>query len=177
MKIQMKNYKINSMRLKNWDYSSSGWYFITICTQNKIHYFSDISKLNLQKNTLGEIADKFWKEIPIHFPFIELGEYIIMPNHLHGLLYVNNQELNPIILHDKKNISPQKGDISTVIRSYKGIVTQTIRNTNKKFKWQSGYYDNVIKNEQALIATAQYIRENPKRWLLNHQLSFSHNQS
>jgi REP element-mobilizing transposase RayT len=108
MKIQKKNYKINSMRLKNWDYSSSGWYFITICTQNKIHYFSDISNLNLQKNTLGEIADKFWKEIPIHFPFIELGEYIIMPNHLHGLLYVNNQELNPIILHDKKNIPPKK---------------------------------------------------------------------
>jgi len=167
MDYQWKNFKSNSMRLKNWDYSNSGWYFITICTENKIHYFSNINDLNLQKNPLGEIADKFWNEIPLHFPFIELGEYVIMPNHIHGLLYIHNPESNPIFSLPKKNISPLRGDLSTVIRSYKGIVTQTIREINKNFKWQPGYFDNVIKNEQALIATSKYIKENPKRWLMN----------
>ena len=92
MENTWKNYNVNSMRHKNWDYSNSGWYFITICTQSRINYFAKINNQKIQINKIGEIVDNYWKEIPIHFPFIELGEYIIMPNHIHGLLFINNQK-------------------------------------------------------------------------------------
>ncbi|MBA3901569.1 MAG: transposase [Bacteroidetes bacterium] len=88
-------YRIPSARLQSWDYSSNGSYFITICTKNRKHYFGEIiEKPNLgepimQLNEIGQLAQKYWLEIPIHYPFIELGNFVVMPNHTHGILIIN----------------------------------------------------------------------------------------
>ena len=168
MENTWENYNVNSMRHKNWDYSNSGWYFITICTQSRINYFAKINNQKIQINKIGEIVDNYWKEIPIHFPFIELGEYIIMPNHIPGLLFINNQKYESRIPHNVNNISPKKGSISSVIRSFKGIVTKSIRQIDNNFKWQSGYYDVIIKDEISRLIIEQYIKENPEKWINSH---------
>ncbi|MBI4650145.1 hypothetical protein HY745_02450, partial [Candidatus Desantisbacteria bacterium] len=79
-------YRIKSTRLSNWDYSSNGYYFITICTHNREHYFGEIGEIT----TIGKIAQKYWLEIPNHFPFVILNEFVIMPNHIHGILIIEN---------------------------------------------------------------------------------------
>ena len=106
-------YRNESTRLKNWDYGSNGNYFVTICTKNMEHYFGDIARIvpivpfvgmqnfaSLQTEQsgqlcehhytqIGQIAFDFWKEIPNHFPFVILDEFIIMPNHVHGIIAIN----------------------------------------------------------------------------------------
>ena len=82
-------YRISSARLQNWDYGWNASYFVTICTQNREYYFGDIVNTTMQLTEIGEIAQKYWLEIPNHFPFVELGEFIVMPNHVHGIIVMN----------------------------------------------------------------------------------------
>jgi REP element-mobilizing transposase RayT len=84
-------YRIPSARLQTWDYSSNGLYFITICTANRAHYFGDILLPGtMVLNRPGELAETFWLEIPTQFPFIELGNFVVMPNHIHGILIIDH---------------------------------------------------------------------------------------
>ena len=82
--LYKNKYRIESARLKNWDYSTEGCYFITICAQGRNHYFGTISNGIMALSEIGKIAEQFWGEIPDHFPFVHLDEWVIMPNHVHG---------------------------------------------------------------------------------------------
>ncbi len=79
-------YRIPSARHPNWDYTNHGAYFITICTKNRVHHFSTIEKGKSKLSTIGAIVQGFWYDIPRHFDHVELGEFIVMPNHIHGVL-------------------------------------------------------------------------------------------
>ncbi len=81
-------YRIESARLKNWDYSSDGYYFVTICTHDRIRHFGKITNRTIVLSDMGNIADKYWREIPDHFPFAKLIEHVIMPNHIHGIIEI-----------------------------------------------------------------------------------------
>ncbi|MNQ55406.1 Transposase IS200 like protein [compost metagenome] len=109
MKKFQNKYRIPSARLQNWDYGSNGAYFITICTKNMEHYFGDVISvetrfivpndnngdeyMKMQLNELGKLAHDLWEEIPNQFPYIELGNFVIMPNHVHGILIINKIKL------------------------------------------------------------------------------------
>ena len=100
MEKYRKKYRIKSTRLQNWDYGWNAHYYVTVCTAKKIKYFGDIDVKDTDEinrtalSEIGEIAYKCWMEIPRHFPFVRLGEFVIMPNHIHGIL----------ILDGKKNV-------------------------------------------------------------------------
>jgi putative transposase len=83
-------YRISSARLQTWDYSSNGAYFITICVQNREHFFGKIVNQEMHLSEIGKFAQQFWMEIPNHFPYVELGNFVVMPNHVHGILIINN---------------------------------------------------------------------------------------
>ena len=106
-KFQNK-YRIPSARLQNWDYSSNGAYFITICTQNREHYFGEIKDAAMQISTIGQLAEQYWKEIPNHFPFVELGNFVVMPNHIHGILIIN--KLHDDITAETRLIASENND-------------------------------------------------------------------
>jgi putative transposase len=89
MTEKFKNkYRISSARLQTWDYGSNGSYFVTICTYKRICYFGRIESGIMQLSDLGNIAQKCWQEIPNHFPFVELSEFVVMPNHVHGIITI-----------------------------------------------------------------------------------------
>ena len=92
-KFQNK-YRISSARLQHWDYGSDALYFVTICTQNREHYFGEIDDGKMQLSETGKIAYRFWFEIPNHFPFVELGEFVVMPNHIHGIIIIDKNGAN-----------------------------------------------------------------------------------
>ncbi|RUS99428.1 transposase [Trichormus variabilis] len=113
-----------SIRLKNYDYTEQGAYFITICTKNKQCIFGDIKQGEIKLNLLGTVARDYWQEIPQHFPHIKLDVFVIMPNHIHGILW---------IIEKIKTVNQQRnfgemipGSIPCVIRSYKSAVTKKI---------------------------------------------------
>jgi len=85
----LNKYRIPSARLQTWDYGNDGAYYITICTNGRIQYFGEITCGEMILNGTGKLAERFWSEIPNHFPFIELDNFVIMPNHVHGILIIN----------------------------------------------------------------------------------------
>ena len=88
--------RIDSPRLRGFDYSSNGCYFVTICTKDKFEDFGEIAgdkgKVKVKLSEIGKMTDRYWLEIPRHFPFVELDEYIIMPNHVHGIIVIDNNQ-------------------------------------------------------------------------------------
>lgn len=174
-------YRVDSARLKNWDYRKNGAYFVTICTANRKHYFGEIVDKGISNEMIlsdvGLLAEKYWVEIPKHFPFIELGNFVVMPNHLHGILIINNLETlqcnvsteSKMKIGDEKtqffsDISPKSGSISTIIRSYKSIVSRESKLINPKFKWQSRFHDAIIRNSISFERIQNYIENNPLNW-------------
>jgi hypothetical protein len=108
-KLQWRtNFKTNIAFLlqdiPTWDYGTNGAYFITICTKNRQYFFGECEKGKMKLSTLGAIAQGFWYEIPKHFPFVELGEFVVMPNHIHGVLILNknsfDENIEPIDIID-----------------------------------------------------------------------------
>ena len=93
MKGLYKNkYRIVSARHPKWDYGTDAAYFVTICTHNRIHFFGDINEGRMQLSPIGEYANHCWYEIPVHFPFVELGAFVVMPNHIHGIIIINKNK-------------------------------------------------------------------------------------
>ena len=87
-------YRIPTTRLQNWDYSSNGYYFVTVCTKDKKEFFGEIANNEMCFSEIGKIVQKYWLEIPNHFPFVMLDEYKIMPNHVHGIVIIKNTDNN-----------------------------------------------------------------------------------
>jgi REP element-mobilizing transposase RayT len=78
------------MRLQNWNYGSNGKHFITICTCENEHFFGKIANEKMYLNTIGELADKYWYEIPNHFPYVHLDQFTMMPNHIHVIVEIDD---------------------------------------------------------------------------------------
>jgi|SRR3989339_1685207 len=97
-------YRISSSRLQNWDYSDNGYYFITICTKEHKHYFGEIVGIEIRLSKIGKIVQQYWLKIPNHFPFVELDEFVVMPNHVHGIVIIKN---------DTPNVETPKLGVST----------------------------------------------------------------
>ena len=101
MNDKFKNkYRIPSARMQNWDYASEGAYFITICTKNRKHYFGEIENNKMILSNVGVIVDLMWYEIKNHAKNIELGEFVVMPNHIHGILILNDNLMNDNAVND-----------------------------------------------------------------------------
>ncbi len=95
MSLYKNRYRVESTRWKHWDYSSNGEYFITICTKNRNPYFGKIRNGVMGLNEIGNMTAIYWQNIPLHFPFVELGPWVVMPNHVHGVIIINNGESQP----------------------------------------------------------------------------------
>jgi putative transposase len=168
--LYFKNkYRVPSTRLAGWDYASEGYYFITICTQNKENYFGEIKNEKMNLFDVGNIAEKFWLEIPAHFKNIKLDEFVIMPNHLHGIIIIENdsKEIH-LELKNKRKFGPlQKNSIPLVINQFKRIVKIYCNENDLDFTWQPRYCDHIIKDGEELNGIRQYILDNPLKWDLD----------
>jgi REP element-mobilizing transposase RayT len=185
MKKYKNKYRIETTRLKNWNYGWNGAYFITICTQNRIHYFGEIENREMQLSKIGKMAEKYWYEIPQHFPFVKLGEFVVMPNHIHGIIIIdktNNGETTVVETQNfaslqqrqqrqqyqpplsKNKFGPQSQNLASIIRGYKIGVTKNAKKINPMWKWQSRYYDHIIRNEKSFQNISNYIINNPLNW-------------
>ena len=127
-------------------------------------------------NEIGKTAEGFWKEIPNHFQNVELDYFIIMPNHLHGIIIINctrrdvacNVSTIQNNISPMQNISPKKGSLAVIIRSFKSAVAKAVHESGlKHFAWQLRFYDRIIRNEKELYNIRRYIKQNPLRWELD----------
>ena len=145
-------YHRQSIRLKDYDYSSIGYYYITLCTNNRLNILGHIENNTVKLSSLGELAQKEWVNLTNRYKNIVLDEYIIMPNHIHGIIAIEH----------KSNIS-----IGDIICGYKSVTTRKYNkanNCNGTILWQRNYYEHIIRNEKELYKIQQYIIYNPLKW-------------
>jgi len=168
-----------SIRLKGYDYSKSGFYFVTICTKDRECLFGDIINNKLQLNKLGEIIKIEWFNLKDRYKNIDNNKFIIMPNHIHGIVeikdinkcrgLINQTPTNKKISTDKNSewilMKNPKITLGKIIRFFKGKTTRNIRKSlDTYFAWQRNYHDHVIRNEKELKEKKKYIKNNPNNW-------------
>jgi len=165
-------YRISSARLKKWDYCWNAAYFVTICTKNKHPYFGQIIAGKMELSTIGVIADILLYETKNHLKEIELTEFVIMPNHVHAILIINNPPVETLHATSQSNTEPRikspKNNLmasrSPIIRSYKSAVTKHAHRLGYNFVWQSRFHDHIIRNNESFQKIQTYIVENPLKW-------------
>ncbi len=149
-------------RLLRFNYSAPGYYFVTICTKNRIEYFGKIKNRKVVLNRFGNVVKLCWLDLPYHYWNCILDEFIVMPNHIHGIIVINNNVGNGL----KPFPTDKIYSLSEIIR---GLKTFSSRRINvlieySKFSWQKSFYDHIIRNEQSLQKIREYIRYNPLKW-------------
>ena len=179
-----------SIRLKGYDYSRKGAYFVTIRIHGKRYLFSRIQNGQTFLTKYGHTAEKCWCEIPGQFKDVELDKFVIMPNHIHGVLFlyvrapfivpsVGAQFIAPNKLGLDKSSPYIKNNpmvlnettLGKIIRSFKARTTHQIRNVTNllRFKWQRNYYEHIIRNEDELNKIREYIQANPLKWQFDRE--------
>lgn len=182
-----KGYRIASARKPGHDYRAEGAYFITICTAQRRHFFGHIpvrpvaADQVLHPTHAGELAAHHWHTIPDHHPHIALGPFVVMPNHVHGILHITavhspdpgvlNGGLHPSAQtpgipphHPHHHPEWKSGSIGVVINQYKRIVTLNARARQPDFAWQPRFHDHIIRDTAEHDRIADYILTNPAKW-------------
>ncbi|MDP3042612.1 MAG: transposase [Candidatus Omnitrophota bacterium] len=179
MRVGFDNRNRRSIRLAGYDYSQAGYYFVTVCVNERRNLFGDIDGGKIMLNGVGIMVEDSWNKLQQRFQFIELDEFIVMPNHLHGVIVIVGAPLvgaqNGDVIADDRNdrattrVAPTLGDI---IGAFKSITTneyiRNVKNENwlpfDEYFWQRNYYEHVIRNDNDLNRIREYIVNNPVKW-------------
>jgi REP element-mobilizing transposase RayT len=183
-------YRISSARLAGWDYGSNGMYYVTICTKDRGRYFGEIesnpvsetqstvdasmadasmtdaSIASLRPTEIGIVAFNNWQNIPDFHPYVELDDFVIMPDHIHGILCIDKPDKT---IWEINKFGVQSKNLASILRGFKSSVTKHSNTNNIEFCWQPRYYDRVIRDEKEYRNIKMYIQENPYQWFLNKE--------
>jgi len=157
-----------SIRLRGYDYSNAGVYFVTLCVRDRTCLFGEVLDGAMRLNDMGRKVEGLWKELPSRFPRVAIDEFVVMPNHFHGIIVLENDSRDPTYVEDSVGaqfIAPKQSTLGTLVRAFKASSTRAIRiGFNPEFAWQRNYYEHIIRNENELKQKTDYILDNPSRW-------------
>jgi REP element-mobilizing transposase RayT len=169
-----------SIRLKGYDYTRAGAYFVTICTKDRACLFGDVSDGVTRLNQMGHIVRQCWLAIPDHFPHVLLDEFVVMPNHVHGIIVIMATHIvgathaSPLQNDDTptRPRGPQPRSVASIVGSFKSAATKRInehRGTPGAPVWQRDYFEHIIRNDESLNRIREYILNNPLQWALDRE--------
>ena len=187
MRCDPDNHHRQSIRLKGYDYSQPGTYFVTLVAQNRERIFGTVEGNQIRLNKIGELVANCWLSIPKYFDIARLDEYVLMPNHFHGIINIDESYgkgeaslgiiTSPIesISGDASPLQPrgtQSRSLGAIIQNFKSVST---RKANRLYFepgnkiWQRNYYERIIRNDRELNAIREYILDNPLNWALDKE--------
>ena len=152
-------------RMPGYDYTLPGGYFVTICTHQHQTLFGEVVAGEMQLNKVGEIVRECWANLPTNYPNIQLDEFVIMPDHVHGVLFI--LETESIVGSGLKPDPTKRYSLSEIIRGFKTFSSRKINSiydTRGQKNWQRSFYDRIIRDDDELDQLRAYIRANPLRW-------------
>jgi putative transposase len=166
MKFDPQKHHRRSIRLKGYDYTSAGAYFVTIVAYNRDCLFGELINEKINLSEYGKIARECWRAIPNHFPNVELGAYVVMPNHIHGVIIIKDDGRDtPWRVPTEQFSKPVKSSLATIIRQYKSSVSRIIsKQFNETNIWQHNYYEHIIRNDAEWNRIHLYIEANRVNW-------------
>ena len=166
-----------SVRLPAFDYSRVGMYFVTICAVERRCIFGEIHGNAAELSPIGEIVRTCWIDVPTHFTNVKIETYIVMPNHMHGILTIHSK-LPDADVQDKTGKAmesfgrPTPKSIPTIVRSFKSAASKRTRESGLvvgESIWQRGYYEHVLRNTREYVEITNYILQNPARWAYDEE--------
>ena len=185
-------FRISSARAQWWNYGWNAPYFVTICTAHRQHFFGEIISVPtnvMQLSEIGLLAEKFWWSIPEHFSFVKLDSFVIMPNHIHGILVIDKpydgrdmdgisvetgqcpvsttnsaNATEPKTLGELRFRNQGKETLSSIVGSFKSIVTKRSHRIHADFEWQERFHDHIIRDMEEYSKIANYIENNVANW-------------
>jgi putative transposase len=162
-----------SIRLKDYDYSQSGAYFVTICVHERECVLGNVIEGETRLNEYGEIVAKCWHDLIDHYPHIGLDAFVVMPNHVHGVIVIDDENVaDPMVgagagLRPAPTATTKRYPLSEIVRAFKSFSARRINELRKTAGipfWQRNYYEHVIRNDRELNAIREYSLHNPLRW-------------
>ena len=166
MTLYKNKYRIESIRLPNRDYAANGWYFVTICTSNRLPFFGNIINGQMQLSAIGKIARQFWFEIPDHSKYTDIDEYVIMPNHVHGIVVINKPN------NYRRDVANYRRDVANYRRDVAcNVSTKTVNNDEYDL---SRAMSGISPKSNSLGAIIRSYKSSVTRWCRkNGRLNFS----
>lgn len=151
-----------SVRLRSFDYSSAGAYFITICTRDRLCTLGSAFEGQVELSGAGVIVQEIWESLPVRFLEVDVDAFVVMPNHVHGIVFLVGAQF---VAPEPRPASRQRPLLGEVVRTFKAAATSLIRSSGTEdFGWQRGYYEHIIRNDADLDRIREYIDANPLRW-------------
>jgi len=157
-------YRIPSARLVSWDYRWAGVYSVTICTWGRVCWFGEIVEGQMSLSPPGKVVAEAWRKIPGIDARVSLDEWVVLPDHLHGILIIQGRPQKEQNCEGDSHLFAQS--LGAVIGQFKSNATKRIRRDLKqpKFEWQTRFWDTILRDPSDLDRARAYIRENPARW-------------
>ena len=197
MRFDPERHHRRSIRLKGYDYTQPGAYFITICTQDRAYLFGEVVDGEMRLNNAGRMVQDVWNDLPTFYPGVQTDAFIVMPNHIHGIIILvgagpracpnpgpracpnpgcPDEMGQPRDMGQPRGVAPTMS-LPDVVHRFKTMTTKRYIDGVKQFGWtpfrgrlwQRNYYEHIIRNEESLNRIREYILTNPMRWTLDRE--------
>ncbi|MEO8478162.1 MAG: transposase [Gemmatimonadota bacterium] len=157
-----------SIRLDGWDYAGPGWYFITTGTWQRRRVLARVDRRRMRLTRSGRIVQRVWEALPAHFPNLTIDGFVIMPDHIHGILCITRPcRAERARAGGQQAVDATSGSLGAVVRSLKGNSTRLIRRRWPEVGrvWHRNYYERVIEHAEGLERARRYVAQNPEKWI------------
>ncbi len=175
MKYDPFKHHRHSIRLQGYDYSQAGAYFVTVCALNRECLFGEIVDEEMELSEFGRVVQSCWDDLPRHYANAELDEFVIMPNHVHGIIVLRagiDDDADPVRAGLRPAPTTTRRSLFEIVRAFKSFSARRInelRDTQGTPVWQRNYFEHIIRNEDELNRIRKYIIENPSRWAADEE--------
>ncbi|WP_169239716.1 transposase [Candidatus Roseilinea sp. NK_OTU-006] len=169
MKYDPQKHHRRSIRLKGYDYSQAGAYFVNIVTQARACLFGDVVAGEMRLNDFGQVVHGVWNNLPNHYAGVELDAFVVMPNHVHGIVVIVGAGFKPA---PTTTTAPTQHGLPEIIRGFKTFSARRInelRGTPGVPVWQRNYYEHIIRDDESLNRIREYIANNPSQWAADRE--------
>jgi putative transposase len=171
--LYQNKYRVESARLRDWDYRARGWYFVTMCAHKHACIFGEIADGEIQLSRGGQIAKSELPSVHTHYNNVQIDSFVVMPNHVHAIVAIDGEHcfspnpeiFVPAVVQKRGPTPPEHVSLSAIIRSYKAGVTRRWHELSLgQVVWQSRFHDHILHGDAVINAVRDYIRNNPANW-------------
>jgi len=167
MKFDPNKHHRRSIRLPHYDYTMSGAYFVTLCCYRRECWLGEIREEVMYPNAIAQMVTTVWEQLPNYFPFVTLDAFVVMPNHIRGIIFIDSDRAETSEPTTDRRRKIRSRSLGAIVGNFKSVSTRKVNRMLKRSGvplWQRNYYETIIRDDRHLNNVRQYIIDNPRKW-------------